>query len=287
MGTNDAYGGSSSSSWSDFRQAWADAGGFSVGNADSEPGEQGPGQPGEPPGVPPDALEALGAALSTALLGGTAGTTAPPTLASLLPRRYGHARSGTGTGSAVGAPGTPGRAGGRSGRQLQQLAARGGAAVGAATAYRERNGAGLLQYGITLEELDALTPRMRCARLLDLVLGDAGHPDEAAVRKAAAQQVKRILNPEESPPSAVESVRDLIGEMTMQIGLVELRDQILASQTTGQDATRKERGLRQWIAAKIRALDLGKYGTVTSTDCHRAAHVMIRDALRLLAPGRA
>lgn len=128
---------------------------------------------------------------------------------------------------------------------------------------------------------------MRCARLLDLVLGDAGHPDEAAVRKAAAQQVKRILNPDEPPPSAVESVRDLIGEMTLQIGLVELRDQILANQTTGQDATRKERGLRQWIAAKIRALDLGKYGTVTSAECHSAAHVMIRDALRLVAPDRA
>jgi len=285
VGTNDAYGGSNSSAWNEFRQAWAAAGAPPSGGADSEPGDQGPGEPAEPPGVPPDALEALAAALARALLGSATGTATQPTLASLLPRRYGH--GGTGTGGAVGTPGTPGRPGGRSGRQLQQQAARGGAAVGAATAYRQRDAAGLLQYGITLEELDALTPRMRCARLLDLVLGDAGHPDEAAVRKAAAQQVKRILNPDEPSPSAVESVRDFIGEMTLQIGLVELRDQILASQTTGQDATRKERGLRQWIAAKIRALDLGRYGAVTSADCHRAAYVMIRDALRLLSPGRA
>ncbi len=285
MGTNDAYGGSNSSAWNDFRRAWADTDAPPAGSGtDALPADGIPHEPPTPPDVPPPGLDALGAALGAALLGGIPNTSVP-TLASLLPRRHGHhASGGAGGGGATGTPGTPGRAGGRSGRHLQQQAARGGAAIGAATAYRQRDAAGLLRYGITLEELDALTPRMRCARLLDLVLGEAGHPDEAAVRKAAAQQVKKILSSDESPPSAVESVRDLIGEMTLQIGLVELRDQILANQTTGQDATRKERGLRQWIAAKIRALDLAKYGTVTPSDCHRAAHMMIRDALRLIAP---
>lgn len=154
--------------------------------------------------------------------------------------------------------------------------------MGAAYAYRARDAAALAQYGTTLAELDSLSPRMRCARLLDLVLGDAGHPDEAAVRKAAAQQVKKIADPAQPVPPAVESLREMVGEITLQLGLVELRDQILANTTTPAAATKKENGLRSWIRAKVRGLDLGKYGTVTSTDCHRAAHALWRDAQRLI-----
>jgi hypothetical protein len=124
---------------------------------------------------------------------------------------------------------------------------------------------------------------MRTARLLDLVLGDAGHPDEAVIRKAAAEQVKKILDPDAVPPSAAESVRDFIGEITLQYGLVELQDQILSGATSGQQATYKENGLRQWIRAKLRALDLGQYGAVTVANCHGVAYALWRDALRLIA----
>ncbi len=164
---------------------------------------------------------------------------------------------------------------------MLRQAASGGAVIGAATAYRDRDAEALGAYGLTLAELDALTPRNRCARLLDLVLGDAGHPDEAAVRKAAAQQVKRILN-EGTPPNAAQAVRDFVGEMTMQLGLVELRDQILAGSATAAQVTQKERGLRQWITAKLRNLDLGRYGRITATECHQTAARLAHDALRLL-----
>jgi hypothetical protein len=123
---------------------------------------------------------------------------------------------------------------------------------------------------------------MRCARLLDLALGDAGHPDEAAVRRAAAQQLKKILDPSVEPPPAIEAVRDLVGEITLQLGLVELKDQILAGATTPEAATRREKGPRSWIRAKIRGLNLGAYGAVSSTDCHRAAYRLWRYAQRLI-----
>jgi hypothetical protein len=125
---------------------------------------------------------------------------------------------------------------------------------------------------------------MRTARLLDLVLGDAGHPDEAIIRKAAAERVKKILDADAAPPTAVESVREFVGEITMQYALVELKDQILSGAMTGQQATYKEKGIRGWIRAKLRGLDLGKYGAVTATTCHTAAHGMWRDALKLIAP---
>jgi len=53
----------------------------------------------------------------------------------------------------------------------------------------------------------------------------------------------------------------LVGEITLQLGLVELRDQILAGSATPEAATKEENGLRSWIRAKLRGLNLGKYGT--------------------------
>ena len=45
----------------------------------------------------------------------------------------------------------------------------------------------------------------------------------------------------------------------------------------------RRRSLRSWIRAKLRGLNLGTYGTVTSTDCHRAGYSLWPDAQRLIA----
>ncbi len=282
MGTSGAYGGSGSAAWEAVREGWAglgDAGAPAAadGAANPPPSEQPPDTP-----PPPDpAYDALGHALANALAPPRRHGQAPP-LAALLPRPRGSGGGPSGGGGA-GTDGYGGRAGGRSGRNAPLQAARGGAAIGAATAYRERDATALARYGATLDELDRLSPRMRTARLLDLVLGDAGHPDEAVIRKSAAEQVKKILDQDAVPPSAAESVRNFIGEITLQYGLVELKDQILSGATTGRQATYKEQGLRQWIRAKLRTLDLGQYGAVTAANCHGVAYALWRDALRLIA----
>ena len=283
MGTSGAYGGSGARAWIEVRDAWGDL------DAESLPDSAPPTAPGDDSGEdrPDPALDRLGTAIADALWRGDRETRLPRPplipLSSLLPRTRGSSAGGGGGagGAATGRTGTSRRSGGRFGRQVLRQAASGGAAIGAATAYRDRDAEALGAYGLTLAELDALTPRNRCARLLDLVLGDAGHPDEAVVRKAAAQQVKRILT-EGAPPSPVQAVRDFVGEMTMQLGLVELRDQILRGAATTSQVVQKERGLRQWITAKLRSLDLGGYGRVTATDCHQAAARFAHDALRLL-----
>lgn len=272
MGTSNAYGGSSGAAWEAVREAWAGLGdGVDVPAQDT---------PSDSPPVPPeydDLGQALGQALMPPVRPGPA-----PSLPSLLPRSRGSGGGGGGGTGGGETGGYAGQVGGRTRRSVALQAARGGAAVGAAHAYRARDAAALSQYGITLAELDALSPRMRCAKILDLVLGDAGHPDEAAVRKASAQQVKKIIDPTQPDQTTVESLRDMIGEITLQLGLVELTDQILANTTTPAAATKKENGLRSWIKAKVRGLDLGKYGTVSSTDCHRAAHALWVDAQRLI-----
>ena len=43
------------------------------------------------------------------------------------------------------------------------------------------------------------------------------------------------------PPSAVEAVRNLVGEISGQRGLVELRDQILTGSATPEATTKKEK----------------------------------------------
>ena len=286
MGTNASYGGSNSKRWDAVREAWS-----GLGTGDSQPsGDTGPPTPpGDVPlpldYQPPAALDKLGEALAAALaIGLSRRPQTPPSLSSLLPRR----RPGAG-GGAAGAGGTTSTGGsegsGRSparSRQVTREAARGGAAVGAAVAYRDRDAAALAEYGASLDELDALGPRQRNNAILNLVLGDAGHPDEAAVRIAALEQVKVLTSPEGQSRSALEAIRAFIGQLVVQLGLVELRDQILAGTTNKQDAKRRETSLRQWVASKIHNLDLAPYGTVTARDCHVAAFKMAADALRLM-----
>ena len=288
MGTNVSYGGSTGKDWRAVRERW-------TGLADSDlPAAAGDGAAGNPPPgdvplpadfQPSPSLDALGQALADALGRGLPRRPAfDIPLSSLLPRRRGGAGSSGGGagGGAGGSSGNAGRTSGRSRQQIPKQAARGGAAIGAAVAYRDRDAAALGEYGITLAQLDAMGPRQRNNAILDLVLGEAGHPDEAAVRAAALEQIKVLTSPEGAARTAVEAVRAFIGQLVVQIGLVELRDQILAKTTSKSEAKRRETSLRQWVASKVHHLDLAKYGAVSARDCHQVAFRMASDALRLM-----
>lgn len=285
MGTNAAYGGSSSKRWTKVRDAWEGLPPSLLPTAPTGDGDGAPGDVPIPPNyAPPPELDRLGQALIDALARTLPAPSAPsPSLASLLARRSGGGGQGGGGGS--GSSGNTGRASGR-GRQVSLQAARGGAAIGAAAAYRDRDAAALAEYSITLEELDALSPRMRAARILDLVLGEAGHPDEAAVRAAALEQIKALSSEEGRTRTALSAVRAFVGDLVVRLGLVELRNQIHAGTTSFQDARRRENALKQWVASKVRTMNLAVYGTVTARECHSVAFQMARDALRLLRSSR-
>jgi hypothetical protein len=290
VGTSGTYGGSGSQAWRDVRELWTE---FNPDPLASPPAPPPSTEAFPPPQTPPPTPAAgpaaatgadlLGAALANALLGRKVSTTDPATisLASIRPHRG--AGGGGGAGGAGGG-GTSSRAGGGTGsrRSTLTLAARGGAAIGAAQAYRDRDQAALTEFGISLADLDAMSPRQRCAAILDAVLGEAAHPDEQAIRSAAIEEVKKIMN-SPAAPSALESVRSFVGNLAVQIGLVELRKNIQSGATSPADALRKERGLKQWVTSKIRTLDLTLYGTVPSVRLHQVAFAMARSALRLMA----
>lgn len=287
MGTCGAYGGSDSSAWKRVREEWGGLGPASGGDgASGSPGgaadQTTDGGSGADDGGP--AYDALASAIASALLGEDTDSrrrrVPPAALGSVLARRGG-GRGGAGSGGGGVGPCGGGSVGGR---RITSQAGRGGAAIGAAAAYRDRDANALAEYGLTLDELDALTPRMRCARILDVAIGQAGHPDEQAMREASLAQIKALVsgNAEEAATSPVEAVRDFIAELSIRLGLIELRDQILTNATSVAQSRQRERGLRQWVKAKVSGLDLARYGQVSTGQLHQLARQMSADVLRLL-----
>ena len=289
MGTNQAFGGSGSAEWERVREEWAGlgSGGPGAGAGKGDPGEA-EGPPGEdssdksPGPASEDAYSALIAAIAQALTGEDKDARRPAVpavpLSAVLPRR------GRGAGGDGGSSGARGGGSSSGSRRVTAQAARGGSAIGAAVAYRDRDAEALASYGLTLDELDALSPRMRCARILDMAIGQAGHPDEQAMREASVAQVKALVSgaAETAGVSPLEAVRDFIAELTVRLGLIELRDQYLAQMMTAAESRTREKGLRQWVRAKVARLDLTRYGRVSTTDLHQVARQMSADVLRLL-----
>lgn len=279
MGTNGAFGGSGAAAWNQARDQWTSLG-DSAGDSTGAGDDDAPPQSGED-----SAYDRLISAIAGALIGEDPDARRPsvPTfsLSATLPHRGGGRGSGGGSGGRTGGSGGGSSSGGR---RVTSQAARGGNAIGAATAYRDRDAATLAGYGLTLEELDALSPRMRYARILDIAIGQAGHPDEQAMRQASLEQIKALLagGPEAANISGLEAIRNFIGELTIRLGLIELRDQILANTVTAKQAHQRETGLRQWVKAKVGRLDLGKYGAISTRDFHQVARQMSADVLRLL-----
>ena len=56
------------------------------------------------------------------------------------------------------------------------------------------------------------------------------------------------------------------GRLKRDQRLIELRDQYLAQAATVAETLAREKGMRQWISAKVARLDLAKYGRVSTTD---------------------
>lgn len=285
MGTSGAYGGSNSAEWNDFRDAWSDLGSGTAGTG-GDTGEPGPSQPSDQlfePTQPASDLDRVGQALIDALWRddpATRGNVVPT-----IPRPRVPGRRGAGAGGAGGAGGGSagaGRSGSRSTRQVIGGASRGGATIGAAYALRNRDAQRLADYGLSLAEFDSLSPRARISRLVTLMIGDDGHPDDRAIRQAAMEQVKKIVRTEGEPPTATEAIKGFVSAYIFQLGLVELQDQITNGTLDGNEAVVRERMLRGWIDAKVRALDIDASPALSANALHQAAADLAQRAVRVL-----
>ena len=286
MGTCGAYGGSDSAAWKRVREQWGGLGPASGGEGvgGSTEGAADPStEPAADTGDGGAQYEGLVSAIAQALLSEDADArrrlVPAAALGSVLARRGGGRGGGGSSGGGIG----PRGGGSAAGRRITSQAGRGGAAIGAAAAYRDRDAAALAEYGLTLDELDSLTPRMRCARILDVAIGQAGHPDEQAMRAASLAQINTLVSGDVGASvSPVQAVRDFIAELSIRLGLIELRDQILTNETSVAQSRQREKGLRQWVKAKVAGLDLARYGQVSTGQLHQLARQMSADVLRLL-----
>jgi hypothetical protein len=288
VGTSGAYGGSNSTEWNDFRDAWSGLGDTDASEGDGATDPNGsPDAPLDPDSARPEPdLDRVGQALADALWRddpSSQGNSVPP-----IPRPRVPGRRGAGAGGAGGGGGSTsrsagtGRSGSRSSRQVIGGASRGGATIGAAYALRNRDAQGLADYGLSLAEFDGLSPRARISRLVTLMIGDDGHPDDRAIRQAATEQVKKIVATDAEAPTASEAIKGFVSAYIFQLGLVELQNQITNGTLDGAEALTRERMLRGWIEAKVRGLDIDTTPALRANTLHQAAADLAQRAVRVL-----
>ncbi|MDX2546921.1 hypothetical protein ACOT81_05335 [Streptomyces sp. WI04-05B] len=279
MGTSGSYGGSGNADWKEAHDAF-----------DALPSSSSSGTGGQDPASTTDGqqqlLDNLLSALSTALHKDDADHGSPPAagypLSALLASPRG---SGGGGGGAGGARTPTGRAGAGSRRQVIKGSARGAAALAGAYALRNGDAAGLQELGLDLTELRSLRPLAQVSRILQRVLGDAGHPDEAALRKAATRYVKAVLvDPE--PPAQSDGLRGLVIEWIYELSLVELGSQKAQGSLTAQEAITKQRLIRSWLERRLKHIDVPDTRHMTVREFSATAAKVTGEALRMLRARR-
>jgi len=288
MGASGAYGGSGRQEWNDVRDLFdqvppgaGDAGDGGEGGDGGDGGDTGTAQADEQSLI--SALSAVAGALADALAGEDTTLAGPPSgvsLGSLLPRRH-TTGGGTGGGTFRGESAGSGRSGGGSRRSVARSAARGGAALGGAYALRSGDRAALAEIGLDLDELRGLGPRSQCARILDAVLGEGGHPDETALRTAAAEQLKAIVM-QENPPSEADALRGFIAAFVFQLGLVELRSDLAKGVIDVSTALKKEGRIRRYIETRVSQLQVPTSGKMSIANFSAQAYRLVREAINLL-----
>lgn len=238
MGTSGAFGGSGTAPWAEAHELFAGIEPTAGTDAKNEP-----------------TAEAFWVAVVPALTGGDETLRQPvPSIPfkSLLPERAPSTGSG-GVRSRVG----PTQAKGRTRKASQQIG-RGAAAVAAGLAAARGDRRALGEFGLKLADLNGLSVRQRCQRILDAVLGQPGHPDDEALRRAVQPTVIAALEGNSDP---VALMREFLGNYVMQAALVELSSQHANGSLTVAETERKEKIATDWIRAKVDTLPLNLAAT--------------------------
>jgi len=235
-------------------------------------------------------LDALWSSIGDALVGEdpSLGDAQPDagaiSLGRLLPQRGSFAGGGAATGASAARPGGPaGRTGAGSKRQVVRSAARGGAAVGAGYALRQGDAESLAELGLDLDRLRSMGPVRQCAAILDAVLGEGGHPDEYALRKASTESLKEVLLAE-TPPDEREVLRGFVVNYIFELSLVELQAQLNAGAIDPREAAQREKQIRRYLGRRVATIGLTD-GRIESKDLREASARLTAETIRVLRAG--
>jgi hypothetical protein len=246
VGTSGAYGGSGGSAWSSARD--------SVDGLIAEPASQ-------------DAQAAVTAGLAGALSEWDVdaptdeGERSPTETGPVAPHRpfmgLTRPRGGGGGGVAGGGGagdggGGPGGGGKRSRRSRQRAAQVGGAVLAAGLAVRDGDAGTLETLGLSLAELQRLSPLAQCNQILKALVGSGADIDESEMMAASSTALVAILIEELNPLAAV---RLFIVEYVMEISTTELGAR-LREDGSGDVSVQVEDGLRSFVAARVDQIEL-------------------------------
>lgn len=262
MGTSSSYKGSSSASWKNARDRFNEVDSNSGENADVS-----------------STANAIGNALSNDL---PIKTSISFSISSLS-ARGGSGGGGGGGGSGAGGSSERqnGRAGSRSVRQPLRGAARGATAIRAAFDLLSGNRAELDKLGLNLDELQSLGAQEQCARIVDVIIGDANHPDDAALKRAVIEHLKNILLPDETP-SIEDTVKSFVGEWIFQLALVELRAESNQEAVNAADIRQKENKLKDWLRVSMRQISFPDAENLSAQKLANATAKLTTQAIALL-----
>lgn len=163
-------------------------------------------------------------------------------------------------------------------------ARRGGAALAGAYALRNGDAAGLRELGLDLGELSQLSPRVQLARIIDATIGEAGHPDDYALKRATIEHLKTVLLADTPPPPEV-SIRNFVAEWIFQQSLVELQAARATRGRTQQQVDRAERQLRDWLKRRVQRIEVSTQSRPSVQNLADITAKITGEALRLIKAG--
>lgn len=279
MGTSGSYGGSNRQAWRNARQLLLDL--PSVATTGGTDGKTTPDDL--------DRLEPLCTAIGDALAGDDASLKDPAlddemlSWDRLLPRaRPSRVPASAGVGGFVSGKSQPaGRSGSGSRRQIVRGAARGGAALGAAYAIRRGDAEALGDLGLDLDSLRSQSVVQQCASILDAVLGEGGHPDEYALRKASLESLKDVLS-SGVPPAESDALRTFVVSYVYELALVELQSQLAAKSIDAAQSARLERSIKRFLQRSVSHTTIQSSGRLTSVDFRRTAAQLTKQAIQII-----
>lgn len=282
MGTSNSYGGSKKQVWQNARQMILDLPG----------GGSGAGTPSaSPEASSDDPLDDLWAAIGDALDSDDPTLHAPGlngsaiSLTNLMPWLGAGSGGGGGAGGGIAPRTGGGREGKGSRRRVTRSAARGGTVLGAAHALRRGDSQYLQELGLDLAELSALSATQQAAHILDAVLGEGAHPDEAALRRASLEALKEVLSATDEP-DPLDSLRSFVANFVFEQALVELQRQLQEGSLATDDALSQEQRIRTYLVARTKTVKLPNSGSLQPRDLKDQAARLVKEVIKLLRSRR-
>jgi len=160
-------------------------------------------------------------------------------------------------------------------------AAKGAVAIGAARAIRNGDSVRLNELGLNLEDLRGLKPEQQCAKIADVIFGDANTPDDAVLKRATIEHMKEVLLADE-PLTLEDSIKGFLADLIFQLGLVELKAANSEQQVQPAQLKNKEDQIEAWLRRKVQSLPVSNLDGLNNRRLANASAKLMEQTLAMV-----